>query len=511
MTAAAAQHLSLPGEPTSPVPVRFWWLKRLALLVVLIAAALVLLRLAWGWDADRRLRRMLGPLEAEGSPLRVEDFTPLPVRDEENAAAYLKAAIDAIDRRNECPASSTLTYPDSPPFGSAWENLASKSVAASAKTFPLARRARAFDRFDWGTQYKKPATAVLLPYLNNARELANTLGDAALYSHLHGDDATALETMRDLRHAGGSLEGEYFLVSHLVRVGIEGLAQQRLQTIAAGLRVGPENDAADPLTLLPTTLPAARRASKAQVRTLIRELLDERGLAESLKTAFAGERAVQLDVTEWMGQTTKVTRPMFTLDGLRMLKQDEILMEAAGKPNWPAAQAFMAAASDKRTPGSVIGGPTPPASAKKQAADYTRILSSNLIGNVSMARAILHHMHARADRRMTAVVLAAQLYRANHGDWPPTLAALVPRYLPAVPQDPMAPDGRPLGYVVVKGGLPGGGDRPLVYSVGDNGVDDSTQGGIPTAPWYGWHRGRDEWRDVTHWVPTPATTQPAVR
>jgi hypothetical protein len=51
----------------------------------------------------------------------------------------------------------------------------------------------------------------------------------------------------------------------------------------------------------------------------------------------------------------------------------------------------------------------------------------------------------------------------------------------------------------------------MVYSVGDNGVDDSANGGLPTTPWYGWHRGRDDWRDVTHWVPAPAATQPGVR
>jgi hypothetical protein len=251
------------------------------------------------------------------------------------------------------------------------------------------------------------------------------------------------------------------------------------------------------------------------VRALIGDLLDERALAESLKTAFAGERAVQLDMADWMGQTAKVTRPMFTFDALRMLEQDEVLMEAAGKPDWPAAKAVVDASAlatfPPPPPGTLFGGPPRPPGTKREPVDYTRVLSSNFSSNVGMTRTILQNMRARADRRMSAVSLAAQLYRADHGAWPRTLQALVPQYLPAVPEDPMAPDGRPLGYVIVKGSLPGGGDRPLVYSVGDDGVDDSAKGGIPTVPWYGWHRGRDEWRDVTHWVPAPATTQPVVR
>ena len=89
----------------------------------------------------------------QGWPLRLEDLAPGPVSDQENAAAYLGAAVAAIDRRNESPACSSISYPDFPPFGSEWETMAGKSVTASAKAFPLARAGRAFDRFDWGTQY----------------------------------------------------------------------------------------------------------------------------------------------------------------------------------------------------------------------------------------------------------------------------------------------------------------------------------------------------------------------
>lgn len=60
-----------------------------------------------------------------------------------------------------------------------------------------------------------------------------------------------------------------------------------------------------------------------------------------------------------------------------------------------------------------------------------------------------------AQNALLATALALQAYRAEHGTYPPTLNALVPCYLAAVPMDPFA-DGQPLHYKL----------RPLRY-IGD--------------------------------------------
>jgi len=113
--------------------------------------------------------------------------------------------------------------------------------------------------------------------------------------------------------------------------------------------------------------------------------------------------------------------------------------------------------------------------------------------------------HTRFERRAAAVSLAAQLYRADHGGWPPDLASLAPTYLPAAPADPFAPDGGPLRYLVGKGAFPDGSDRPVVYSVNLNGVDDTPDASVlPSAPQYGWRRSRDAYVDLARW-PQPAT------
>src|SRR5690606_25372409 len=61
-----------------------------------------------------------------------------------------------------------------------------------------------------------------------------------------------------------------------------------------------------------------------------------------------------------------------------------------------------------------------------------------------------------ADRRMTAVSLAIQLYRADHGDWPASLDQLVPDYLSAIPADPFPADGAPIGYEILADARPDG-------------------------------------------------------
>ena len=95
-------------------------------------------------------------------------------------------------------------------------------------------------------------------------------------------------------------------------------------------------------------------------------------------------------------------------------------------------------------------------------------------------------------RRIAAVALAVRLYRADHaGRWPESLGELVPTYLPAVPIDPFAAGGRPLRYLRDTPGWdippalaaaessyippPGTGPflgGPVVYSVGQDGIDD---------------------------------------
>jgi hypothetical protein len=81
----------------------------------------------------------------------------------------------------------------------------------------------------------------------------------------------------------------------------------------------------------------------------------------------------------------------------------------------------------------------------------------------------------------------------------------VPKYINAIPPDPYRKDRGPLGYVVLRGALPDGGDRPLVYFE----AGEPDEGVIDTEPMISWQqdpRGSNrrqirQYRDMSLWVP----------
>ena len=517
MTGSAVIPAKQDAEPTWPHPPRYGWLRRLVLGSLGIAVAFAVVRAGWGHEARRRLDRELGPILALGEPVAAPSLNPDPVPDAENGALVYLKAMNAIG--TDSPASSAMEY-SGPPFPPRWHKMADKSVATNGETLRLVREARRYTRFDWGVRVKTPAHAVAIGHLNSTRHLANVVSDAAFHAHVHGDDAEALERVRDVFHAAVAIDAApNFLISHLVSTGLRAIALDRVMTIAPGLTIAPEGEeAAAPSD--GTTRPARRPARRAQVRALIAELLDEREQLRDVRTAYVAERAAQLDMAGWFGTKSRLLRPMFDLDAVRLVRGNNALVAATQLPNSQALKDSVGAEpliqQKPQSPALVApGGPKPKAilSAKNPPIDYTRLLSTDISGG-GMWRGIEQDIRVRTERRMAAVSLAVQLYRADHaGQFPPSLDALVPKYLPAVPVDPAAGDGRKLNYLVLRGALPGGGDRPLVYSVGADGVDDTaatdpTRAGLPGRPEYGYARGRDQWRDLSRWTaPRTATDE----
>ena len=111
-----------------------------------------------------------------------------------------------------------------------------------------------------------------------------------------------------------------------------------------------------------------------------------------------------------------------------------------------------------------------------------------------MDRAFAVHFQGLAERRVAALWLAIRLYDVDHaGRFPATLDELVPEYIPAVPADPFASDGRQLGYIA--------SPSPLIYSVAMNGKDDHgdttlLRRNVSTTYIAGFADDRFAWRDA---------------
>jgi hypothetical protein len=418
-----------------------------------------------------------------------------------NAATYLNSAMTSL-RPVYGPSSSALYWAEYPPYSPAWHKLAAAAFTANQPAFAQARAARPFARADWGLGYANPLLSPPTTTLNTTRELANQLADAALYQHVQANDAAAVEHARDVLHLARSLDQETTLIHHLVAEGIEAVALQRLMVIAPGLRIISGDD------LSAGAAAPSGAATRGQVEAVIRDLLDAPRPGESTAATLHGAEAVLVrDTLRWATRSNWVIMP--AIGGLeqQVLAGAEAYAHAATQPSAALASAAM---------------PDPPAGGNavitRAAGPRGRVGSPDGVlatwfGDISAnySRVIEQDMRILAERRMAAVSLAAQLYRVDHaGRWPRTLGELVPTYLPAVPRDPFRGDGGPLSYLVAKN-TADGAERPMVYSVSSDGVDETAPNGstLPPEPIYSWTSSRvpgrsdapDQWRDLSRFVP----------
>lgn len=159
--------------------------------------------------------------------------------------------------------------------------------------------------------------------------------------------------------------------------------------------------------------------------------------------------------------------------------------EAARQHN---ATAFRGADSS----GETLGLLTAKSHAFERMTWYDRVrhwLSVTVLSTVDGALQKSAQTDCHAEMAVTAIAL--KRYRLKHGQWPEKLGALVPEFLPAVPQDWM--DGQPLRYRLNPDGT------YTLFSVGRDGQDD---GGDPR-PKQGESRSMFSGRDFV-W-PQPAT------
>jgi hypothetical protein len=112
---------------------------------------------------------------------------------------------------------------------------------------------------------------------------------------------------------------------------------------------------------------------------------------------------------------------------------------------------------------------------------------------LTISRAVVKSARAETDRSMVLCAIALKRYALSHGDYPASVDALVPEFLPSVPVDYM--DGKPMKYH-----LNGDGSFTL-YSVGEDGKDDGGDASLPPGATY----YQDLWRGKDMVWPQPAT------
>jgi hypothetical protein len=445
---------------TAPIPPRFWWLKRLTAGGIALFFLMLALRLWWGDVAQRRLDAEISAAQSRGEPALIVDFADASAdhpSDVQNAAAQYTAAGAAINY-NAAQSAFDNRFNSDTALSDADRKMLDGLVAANARTISLCRIAADLPRASWGLKLHSPVVNVMLPALNWQRGLANMLVYAEIDHHLHGDDALAVEDLRDIFCEADAVE-HYgpFIITHLVAIGINALGADRVARLAGNLKIGPDG------------------ASVAAVQRLIAQIIDEREYRAAGERCWYGERLIAIDANGTLGFTLPQVRdnllwpvqPMLTLDQIRVFQYDTAVAHAMREPT-------LSTASTKLPPLPLKGTFSPL---------YTAAHIYTLFVMASVNRSVLTHYRGLTERRAAAVLLAIRLYQVDHGAAPANLDLLVPAYLPAVPLDPFSKDRHPLRYIATPG-------SEAVYSVGEDAHDDggSTQlrraiSGRTPGPW----------------------------
>lgn len=435
-----------------PIPRRYWWLKRLGgvYLVLLLALA----GFHWWWTAHARaqLDRRIVRVQAAGEPVLPADFDRW-IGEPRGAADPLTQATIAMvfEVPLEPRGKLSIENADYDEVRAARPDDVARLLEANRAALQELRAARDFDGANWRIKVARPMLNTALPATSGMRNLALLARLDSEELHRAGRDGEAIERARDLLHLSRSLvQPPVFLLTHMVSQGIDGQAYRLVEFAAPTLRIGAEGETGE-----------GGGATREQVRALIGDLLAEDGTRRSAQLGFAAERASLLEMADalaggrggkWLGapaalQFSELAKPLLYQDAERAMGLIDGAIAALREESWPAAKQRCGALP---TPGEGV-------------ASVVTWITVQMVPAVD--RIVYSEFRNLATRRMAAIALALRLYEFDHGQKAKSLGVLVPDYLPRLPSDPYAADGRTFGY------LPDA-ERPRLYGVGGDGVDN---------------------------------------
>jgi hypothetical protein len=371
------------------------------------------------------------------------------IPDEDNAAVLLEQAINGMIGAS---ASGVPLYQfiDEPETFETDPDAAADLFQANAAAFELVHQARSRPAVAWSQRLRGLYTNPSPGPGSGQRALAKLLWFAAYYQFSQGDHAAAVETLEDLLAFGEAVDVHPTLISSLVAWSIHDLNFRFLE------RVGHQLDISSGQ---PEAGSHQTSTTPAQVRQLIGMLLDETPSHQALIESYYGNRAAEIGMAEspipglglWGQVSGYVTRPIMSLEALRLAKFSTLSAQAAAEACWPDAVAHFPEVTETR---SLLRS-------------LTRPVSDTPFGSAggSAPSGLFAYFRHLARCRMAATALAIRLFELDRGRRPATLAELVPDYIPHVPLDPFAAEPASIRYEPEA-------DWPMLYSRGPDGRDD---------------------------------------
>ena len=381
---------------------------------------------------------------AMGEKILASDFVTLAPPDDQNAATYIRKAIDQLplDVHQQQLIDDVGSFHPS--------NEAKSFVRQYDNAHPnikaLLQRAEACSQVDWHVNWSSPAAQMMEPYLKGQRDLASFLYAVGICQHESGNDAAAMQTARDLLFLARALDTRSTSNAHLVAACPERFGANLCLKLAAPVTARRKE------YLAPMALP------------LIADLCDDKSIRSQFEAAITAERMASVDLITHL-PISKSQAFIFQYQTFAAangsLKYFDGPIRAAALPSWPAATPLV---------------PEEPPNSK--------LLLAPIMAPYLRA-SFLAEFKSEAERHAAAIAIACRIYADDHdGKWPADLSALVPHYLSAIPCDPFDAQLRPMKYLR--------GTPPAVYSISINGIDNkgdrtgefSYHDGVSYNPWW---------------------------
>jgi hypothetical protein len=421
-----------------------WWIALagvgvVALIGILVCAGFFISERQAGQTVERELAR----LRALGEPTTAEELDAFYARPpaDQDVTPLLLAALAPL----EGPAyeGDTKGLPivgediPIPPPGQPWKEQAAvekllAKYAESLKNLHEAARRGGAARYPVKFQ---DGQDMLLPHAQSLRQGARLLKLEAHVRAHRGDAHGAAESILAIIAAGESLREEPILVCQLVRIALQGIASDTVEKL----------------------LPRApfSEADLVQLQARFQGLNCDEGVLRAL----LGERVTGLETIPGLmsnlggGGSPGIAGLLITRNHLAQTyleSMDEVI--AAARQPLPGRLDEVDALEAEMKQFVKTAGPITKLRRAMAALTLPAVQASVTAG-----------ARANATAQVTATGIAAHRWRLKHGKLPPSLQTLVPDFLPAVPADPF--DGKPLRWVIK-------GDELVVYSIGQNRVDD---------------------------------------
>jgi hypothetical protein len=360
--------------------------------------------------------------------LQARGFTVVQIPRENNAFwVYLEAINILKDVPPDLQESfDAVTKGGAWPDGEAGERLA-RVLVDNGQALDLARRATL------KAEYNAPAllspgaeltmSTAMLPTLTHQRQLARLFALEAASLQAKGQSDAALENYLTIERMGNHVGGSAnLLIEGLVGVAINSLASQGITRLAESGAVSPDTlrnalSDFDQMTGLQPDWQRMLEAERHFGETFIDDAMDTPGGFWMMATGFIA-RSRQEEPNGWSELVRRLKRlylPDRTIK--KQLREHYDALAAAGKP---------------REDGTVI--------TIEEDSLFRKIPAWN--GPVrmivpSLSRAYELTLMSRSNFERARLSMAVAAYRADHGEPPPSLAALTPTYVGSIPPDPM--------------------------------------------------------------------------